>query len=352
MALINIVITPRDQHIVDVGDYFADGLETLINQPGSVVIRQNYSGTVLLQVLEAEEDVENDVTFASLADAMKCVGPLYNIIWIVIENVPFFMQACEFATHVYSCGNIRSACQEIPDIETYFRKIDTLQCKTHFWEIWGRKPNTTNVLMICDEDWGIARAGKIPWNNPVDRHWFKLYTLGQGIIMGRETWESLRFKPLPGRYNIVLSTTLKSGNGYQVFKTLKEAVSFAHSKNLEAWIIGGARPVEVSKTTNAISSSLLLYIFRRVTKLPIKYTRLWFVKLQIQNVTSLCHQYPRKILQSTTWYHMVIPSSRCGNEHLRNCRQRSSLLPTFVFTGPYKPRVKNGNTCCMTCKIN
>ncbi|WP_080796013.1 dihydrofolate reductase [Corynebacterium pacaense] len=55
---------------------------------------------------------------------------------------------------------------------------------------------------------GVIGDGKgMPWHIPEDLTHFKEITMGQPVIMGRRTWESLpeRFRPLPGRENIVLS---------------------------------------------------------------------------------------------------------------------------------------------------
>ena len=53
----------------------------------------------------------------------------------------------------------------------------------------------------------IGRDGSIPWALPEDLAHFKRLTMGHTVVMGRRTWESLpvRFRPLPGRRNIVVS---------------------------------------------------------------------------------------------------------------------------------------------------
>lgn len=52
----------------------------------------------------------------------------------------------------------------------------------------------------------IGRQGDIPWHIPEDLALFKRETLGGAIIMGRKTWESLPFKPLKNRLNIVVTS--------------------------------------------------------------------------------------------------------------------------------------------------
>ena len=51
----------------------------------------------------------------------------------------------------------------------------------------------------------IGAQGGIPWRLKTDLVNFKAVTLFKPVIMGRATWDSLPFKPLPGRLNIVLS---------------------------------------------------------------------------------------------------------------------------------------------------
>lgn len=93
----------------------------------------------------------------------------------------------------------------------------------------------------------VARNGVIgidnhlPWHLPADLKHFKALTLGKTVIMGRKTWESLpvKFRPLPGRCNIVLTRA----EGYQapgatVANSLPAALALAESA--EAFIIGGA----------------------------------------------------------------------------------------------------------------
>jgi len=50
----------------------------------------------------------------------------------------------------------------------------------------------------------IGADGKIPWHLPEDFKWFKKMTLGNIIVMGRKTFESLG-RPLPSRKNLVLT---------------------------------------------------------------------------------------------------------------------------------------------------
>ena len=50
----------------------------------------------------------------------------------------------------------------------------------------------------------IGAENKIPWHLPEDFKWFKQMTLGNVVVMGRKTFESLG-RPLPNRKNMILT---------------------------------------------------------------------------------------------------------------------------------------------------
>jgi dihydrofolate reductase len=50
----------------------------------------------------------------------------------------------------------------------------------------------------------IGADNRIPWHLPEDFKWFKKMTMGNVIVMGRKTFESLG-RPLPNRKNLVLT---------------------------------------------------------------------------------------------------------------------------------------------------
>jgi dihydrofolate reductase len=53
----------------------------------------------------------------------------------------------------------------------------------------------------------IGRGNDLVFRDPADHKHFRELTWGHPVVMGRRTWESLpeRFRPLPGRRNIVVS---------------------------------------------------------------------------------------------------------------------------------------------------
>lgn len=88
----------------------------------------------------------------------------------------------------------------------------------------------------------IGRGNALPWHLPEDLAHFKRTTLGSPVIMGRKTWDSLpaRFRPLPGRQNIVLTRDVNwQAPGADRAGSVAEAVALC-GRAPEAWVIGGA----------------------------------------------------------------------------------------------------------------
>lgn len=110
---------------------------------------------------------------------------------------------------------------------------------------------------------GIGYAGGIPWDIPDDRAYFRDLTVGNIVIMGRKTWESLpdRYRPLPNRINVVISpsdydfwhrrprsdTAVGKYQGAKLVGDMDEALSYAQAQTSgptrpsRVFIIGGAQ---------------------------------------------------------------------------------------------------------------
>lgn len=66
-----------------------------------------------------------------------------------------------------------------------------------------------NIISCVSSNWAIGYNNHLLYNIPNDMEFFKSKTLNKTVIMGSNTYKSLRVKPLPNRNNIVLS---KSSN--------------------------------------------------------------------------------------------------------------------------------------------
>lgn len=62
------------------------------------------------------------------------------------------------------------------------------------------------MIVATDHNGGIGINNSLPWSCKEDMIRFRQHTIGKPIIMGRNTFESIGCKPLPSRYNIVVTT--------------------------------------------------------------------------------------------------------------------------------------------------
>ncbi len=88
----------------------------------------------------------------------------------------------------------------------------------------------------------IGNKNALPWHLPEDMAHFKRTTMGCPVLMGRKTWDSLpeRFRPLPGRLNVVLTRQRDwRAEGALCAHSLEEACGLCPDHS-DAWVIGGA----------------------------------------------------------------------------------------------------------------
>ena len=94
----------------------------------------------------------------------------------------------------------------------------------------------------------IARGGvigdgdSIPWHLPEDLAFFRDLTMGHPVVMGRRTWDSIpdRFRPLPGRRNVVVSRTATwEADGAEPAASLEDALRLL-AGSPRIFVIGGA----------------------------------------------------------------------------------------------------------------
>ncbi|KQV07965.1 dihydrofolate reductase [Leifsonia sp. Root112D2] len=87
----------------------------------------------------------------------------------------------------------------------------------------------------------IGRDGGMPWHLPEDLAHFTQVTAGATVVMGRRTWDSLspRFRPLPGRRNVVVSRQPGwQAQGAEAVASVEQALA-VDDDNI--WVIGGAQ---------------------------------------------------------------------------------------------------------------
>jgi dihydrofolate reductase len=94
------------------------------------------------------------------------------------------------------------------------------------------------LVVAVAENGIIGRKGALPWKLPEDLKHFRRLTLGNTVLMGRKTFESLG-KPLEGRANWVMTRDPAfAPPGARVFRALDEALAAPPQGRL--LVIGGA----------------------------------------------------------------------------------------------------------------
>jgi dihydrofolate reductase len=88
----------------------------------------------------------------------------------------------------------------------------------------------------------IGRDGGLAWRDPADMKHFRELTCGAPVLMGRKTWDSLpaKFKPLPGRRNLVLTRNAAwAATGAEAVASIDAALQLAGDAPT-LFVLGGA----------------------------------------------------------------------------------------------------------------
>ncbi len=102
-------------------------------------------------------------------------------------------------------------------------------------------PQLVALIVAVGANRAIGLDNQLLWRLPEDMAYFKATTQGRPVIMGRKTWESLppRFRPLPGRRNIVISRQpAYAAPGAELADSLEAALALAASAET-AFVMGG-----------------------------------------------------------------------------------------------------------------
>ena len=98
-----------------------------------------------------------------------------------------------------------------------------------------------SMIAAMDRNRAIGFNNNLLWHLPDDFKWFKEKTKGKPMVMGRHTMLSLG-KPLPGRMNIVVSSTDQYIiDGYVYANSLENALTLVPEGTEEVMIIGGGQ---------------------------------------------------------------------------------------------------------------
>ena len=85
----------------------------------------------------------------------------------------------------------------------------------------------------------IGAGNRIPWHLPDDFKWFKAKTMGQVLVMGRKTYESIG-RPLPGRETLILSRSGYQAEGLQTLASTDALMDWVRDESRTVFVCGGA----------------------------------------------------------------------------------------------------------------
>ena len=103
------------------------------------------------------------------------------------------------------------------------------------------------LIVAIDLHFGLGKNGNLLLKIPEDLRLFKQFTIGNVVLMGRKTFDSIGCKPLPGRINIVISSAKKFENDeVTIFDNMETAIEYSKRNfpDKDLYIIGGGQIYE------------------------------------------------------------------------------------------------------------
>ncbi len=98
------------------------------------------------------------------------------------------------------------------------------------------------LVAAVAEGGGIGLGNQLLFTDKADQQHFRAVTMGKPVLMGRKTWLSLpeRFRPLPGRRNVVLTRDASfTAPGAETAPSLEAALQRLEGA-AEVCVLGGA----------------------------------------------------------------------------------------------------------------
>jgi len=110
----------------------------------------------------------------------------------------------------------------------------------------------------------IGKDNDLVWSLPDDMSFFKASTQGRHVIMGRRNFESIpeKYRPLPGRPNVVLSRNADyDAPGAALFTSLYAALDHARAEGEDdAFIIGGGQIYTMALDAGLVDTMYITHV--------------------------------------------------------------------------------------------
>ena len=144
-----------------------------------------------------------------------------------------------------------------------------------------------HIIAAVAENYVIGKNNDLIWYLPADLAFFKDKTKGRCVIMGRRNYYSIpeKYRPLPGRKNIVVSTSVNLNLHPEVMvaRSIEQALEQAYGVSQEIpFIIGGGQVYQYALDHNLVDKMYITHIhesFEGDTFFPIidseKWSKTW-----------------------------------------------------------------------------
>ena len=122
------------------------------------------------------------------------------------------------------------------------RADDTIRSRAGHYTHGAHRKMAIIGIVAVDHNLAIGKDGALPWHYSADLKFFKQTTMGNAVVMGQRTWQSLK-KPLPNRMNIVLTsqTEVEPADSIARLPTVESDLTLAKTLTTDVFIIGGAK---------------------------------------------------------------------------------------------------------------
>lgn len=155
------------------------------------------------------------------------------------------------------------------------------------------------LILAINQQRIIGVGNALPWFIPEEMKHFKKETIGNTVVMGRNTWESIdeKYKPLVDRHNVVLSSSGDVTGAHEVFPNIPELLK----KHSDFIVIGGKEIYEQFIELNLVDEILLSVVNHTVADttdavflniIPLKHLQLVDV---IHHDKFIVYKYLRKV---------------------------------------------------------
>ena len=129
------------------------------------------------------------------------------------------------------------------------------------------KNHTVSLIVAIAENHVIGKDNDLIWFLPKDLKYFKDTTAGHHVIMGRKNYYSIptKFRPLPGRTNIVVTRQkdIVNDDNVIVVSSVEEGIKVAlEAGDTEPFIIGGGQIYTYSLANNLVDKMYITKVHK------------------------------------------------------------------------------------------